>query len=138
MTLRLDGLRDAIAALDDIVELVLDEPLMRTVGPKIENAVRAGAIKHFEIVYEVAWKLMQRSLVGDAVPEAPATRRDLFRLAARNRLIHDFDLWWSYHEARNAPSHTYAAARADAILETLASFARDARLLLDALEARHA
>ncbi len=138
MSLRLEGLRDALAALDDVVELVHDGPLMRSVGPKMENAVKAGAVKHFEIVYEVSWKLMQRALVGDVVSEAPDTRRDLFRLAARNRLIDDFDQWRSYHDARNATAHTYGAARARAILERLPDFAHDARLLLETLEARSA
>ena len=110
---------------------------MRSVGPKMENAVKAGAVKHFEIVYEVSWKLIERWCMSC---EAPDTRRDLthgetISAGRRNRLIDDFDQWRSYHDARNATAHTYGAARARAILERLPDFAHDARLLLETLEA---
>ena len=40
------------------------------------------------------------------------TRRQLFRLAAENRLIADVDLWMQHHEARNATSHIYDEEKA--------------------------
>ena len=49
------------------------------------------------------WKLMARWLntyIGSGISDG-VTRRELFRLAAENRLIPDVDLWMLYHNARN-------------------------------------
>ena len=96
-------------------------------------------IQNFEVTYELSWKLMARWLnthiaagIADGV-----TRRQLFRLAAENRLISDVDLWMQHHEARNATSHIYNEEKAVQVYRATREFARDARLLLEALEARN-
>ena len=46
------------------------------------------------------------------------TRRELFRLAAENKLIVDVDLWMDFHQARNSASHIYDDEVAEATLAT--------------------
>ena len=100
--------------------------------------VRDATIQRFEYTYELSWKMIKRHLewAGDSNADS-LTRKDLFREAARVRLIEDADKWFEYHEARNRTSHTYDAEVAEEVYEAAKTFAIDARRLLTALEAHH-
>ena len=74
--------------------------------------------------------------VGAGIADG-VTRRQLFRLAAENRLISDVDQWMRHHEARNATSHIYDERRAKFVYRATRAFSRDARLLLESLEERN-
>ena len=65
------------------------------------------------------------------------TRRELFRLAAENRLIDDVEQWMRYHEARNLTSQIYQPEIAQRVYNIAHDFARDAARLLAAFEARN-
>ena len=65
------------------------------------------------------------------------SRRELFRLAAENRLINDVEQWMRYHEARNLTSHIYEPEIAARVYNIAHDFAPDAAQLLTALEARN-
>jgi nucleotidyltransferase substrate binding protein (TIGR01987 family) len=103
------------------------------------NAIKSGAIQHFEITYELCWKFIKRWLEVNISPTAAdgVARRELFRLAAENRLIADVDQWMRHHEARNLTSHTYDPVVAESVYQAAHDFARDSQRLLEALEARN-
>lgn len=104
------------------------------------DALHAGVIKHFEIVYELSWKLVQRWLKVNVSPEDalfPRTRRELFRIAAAQGLIADPACWFAFGDARNLTAHTYNPETAAAVYEEACRFAPEARALLDALEKRN-
>ena len=101
------------------------------------DAIRAGAIQHFEFTYELCWKFMQRWIsvnVGHNEAEHYRTRKDLFRLAARRGLIADPLPWFDYGDARNVTSHTYAEEKARLVYDTALRFVTDARDFLARLE----
>ncbi len=104
------------------------------------EAIRSGAIQHFEFTYELAWKFMRRQLAADigALTVDGISRRDLFRLAAEHGLIADVDTWFQYHVARNQASHTYQQSVAASVYSAGLRFTADAERLLAALEARNA
>ena len=104
------------------------------------EAIRSGVIQHFEFTYELSWKFLRRRLEQDIGRTSVdgISRRDLFRIAAENRLIEDVEDWFNYHLARNETSHTYDPAIAARVYATSLNFARDAALLLATLEARNA
>ena len=114
MPLELDSLRNSIATLRDLLAVSENDARMGQLTDVERNGIRSGVIQNFEVTYELSWKLMARWLntyVSPGVADG-VTRRQLFRLAAENRLISDVDLWMQHHEARNATTHIYDEANA--------------------------
>ena len=93
----------------------------------------------FEVAYELSWKMIKRWLkenIGaasvDGVPQ-----KELFRLAAENRLIADSERWMDYHKARNSTSHDYNEDSALNVFMEATEFVHDAKQLLKVLEERN-
>ena len=140
MALILDSFRGALSALRAVQTKSEDATLMAALDDIMRDAVRSGAIQHFEFTYELAWKFIKRRLeldLGRAAADG-LSRRDLFRLAAENGLIADVQTWFGYHLARNETSHTYNAAVASRVYAQSLAFTADAAALLAVLEARNA
>lgn len=139
MPLKLDSLRTTTQALADLLKSSEDDERMARFTETERNGIRAGVIQHFEVVYEVAWKLMRRWLNANVTPGIAdgVSRRQLYRLAAENGLITDMDVWMQYHEARNRTSHVYDGERARKVYQSTLTFAADAARLLRVLEARN-
>ncbi|WP_428485541.1 HI0074 family nucleotidyltransferase substrate-binding subunit [Rhodopila sp.] len=140
MPLILHSLRNAVTALRAVQAKSEDIPFMAAQDEITREVIRSGVIQHFEFTYELCWKFMRRRLEADIGRSSVdgLNRRDLFRIAAENRLIEDVENWFGYHQARNETSHTYDLAVAARVYATSLNFARDAALLLAELEARNA
>ena len=139
MPLVLDSLRSAVKALSELQAAAENVSRMEQLNEVEQRGIRAGVIQNFEITYELCWKLMDRWLsmnLGASAVDG-VTRRELFRLAAQQRLIADVDLWWQYHQARNITSHIYNEHKAESVYRAIGDFVQDARALLTALEARN-
>ena len=137
--LDLSSLEKAIASLVQLNERVSDEKFMSQQDQVVYLGLQAGLIQNLEFTYELCWKIIKRWLEVNVNPESVdgVTRRELFRLAAENRLIDDVDEWMNYHAARNLTSHQYCRALADETLTVIADFCRAAQRLLDNLKARN-
>lgn len=137
--LELDGFKKSVVALKSVLEKSNDQKLMGSLDAITQDAIKSGAIQHFEIAYELSWKFMKRWLEMNVSPTAVdgVTRRELFRLAAENRLIADVDAWMRHHEARNLTSHTYDPDVAERVYKAAHGFAHDVQKLLGALESRN-
>jgi nucleotidyltransferase substrate binding protein (TIGR01987 family) len=134
--LDLSNFEKAQLQLESVAERSKDEAFMAAQDEITRNAIRSGAIQHFEIVYELCWKFMRRWIRENRTPEEAdhaRTRKDLFRLAARCGLIRDPLTWFAYAEARNLSVHTYNQKEADAVYSLIEPFVRDARYLLERL-----
>jgi nucleotidyltransferase substrate binding protein (TIGR01987 family) len=140
MPLQLDSFRNALGALRAVQAKSEDVAFMAGLDAVTREAIRSGVIQHFEFTFELAWKFMRRQLEVDigrtSVDGIP--RRDLFRIAAENRLITDVDAWFQYHLARNQTSHTYDPPIAASVYTASLAFTSDAAALLAVLEARNA
>ena len=136
MSLQLDSLVKSIEGLERSIKTAnrvdeSDEDLLET--------VRAGVIQHFEVAYEQSWKMIKRWFkenIGAASVDG-VTQRNLFRLAAENRLIADAERWMEYHTARNSTTHTYDEDAAEIVFAEATEFVHDAKYLLKMLEARN-
>ena len=110
MALELSGLKQAIASLAQAIHLAKNMP------DNIEfDIVRDSVIQRFEYTYELSWKLLQRWIKVNVSPEEsdPRTKKDLFRLAAKKKMIADPTAWFGFAEARNTVAHTYNEDKAD-------------------------
>ena len=139
MTLQLVSLGKSLSALAGVLAVSGNDERMGQLTDVERVAIRAGVVQHFEITYELCWKLIARWLnanislgIADGV-----TGRQLFRLAAENRLINDVERWMRHHEGRNATSHIYDFDKAEAVYVATVDFVHDARALFRALEARN-
>jgi nucleotidyltransferase substrate binding protein (TIGR01987 family) len=137
MTLDLSSYRKAVASLEALLARTTDDGFMARLDEVGQQGMRAGVIQHFEFTYELAWKFVRRWIAINRSPEQadPRSRKDLFRLAAREGLVADPEPWFEYGEARNLTSHTYDEATAERIYAVAVRFVADARDLLARLEA---
>ncbi|MCC6158190.1 MAG: nucleotidyltransferase substrate binding protein [Deltaproteobacteria bacterium] len=139
MPLELENLKNAVEALGKVIAKSEDGVFMSGLDDVARNAVKSGVIQHFEFTYELCWKFIKRWLetnIAHAVADG-VTRRELFRMAAENRLIDDVERWMRHHDARNRTSHTYDPNTAENVWLAARDFAGDARGLLAALTARN-
>ncbi len=89
---------------------------------------KAGAIQAFEICYELSWKTMKRILSYRGI-EANSPR-EVFRLAAREKLINELDKWFEFIEKRNLTTHVYNLKIAEEIFVFLPSFFQELDLFI--------
>ncbi|MGH8772639.1 MAG: HI0074 family nucleotidyltransferase substrate-binding subunit [Burkholderiales bacterium] len=76
--------------------------------------VRDGVIQRFEIAMDLSWKLLQRALkdMYQVDEGAVLSKRDIFRQAAKQRLLEDTESWFGHYEARNKTSYIYDSEEA--------------------------
>ena len=102
------------------------------------ETTRSGVVQNFEVAYEQSWKVLRRWMMhylGISDPEI-TQRRQLYRLAAKNSLIDDVEIWWDFHAARNLTSHTYNEAIALEVAAMARKFDIACAQLIKALAAR--
>ena len=102
--------------------------------PGLREQLRNSVIQCFEFTYELSWKMLKRHL--EATEASPpsldlATFQSLIRLGnARGLLRSDWSQWRTYRQARTDSSHTYDAAKAEAVFAIAPDFLQEARALL--------
>lgn len=139
MPLELGSLKNAVGTLNGVLGKSDDGEFMRGLDEITRNAIKFGAIHNFTVAYELCWKLIKLWLETNISPTTAegVTRRQLFRLAAENRLIADVDRWMRHHDARSLTFLMYEPAIAEGVYLAVHDFARDAQRLLEALEVRN-
>ena len=139
MPLKIDHLKKSLDALVEVLAVSEDNERMIQLSHFERIAIRAGVVQHFEMTYELCWKLMARWLEENVSPDIAkgVTRRQLFRIAAEYGLIHDVDEWVKYNESRNDTTHIYDYERAELVYESIGKFIHDARDLVHFLETRN-
>ncbi len=79
------------------------------------DQLKAGAIQSFEFCFELSWKTLKKILQKKGI-EANSPR-DIFRLAAKEKMISDAKKWFVFLEKRNHTVHCYdESIREDVIL----------------------
>ena len=135
----LTPLEKALTSFLRLYARIADEKFMSQQDDVIRLGLEAGLIQNFEFTYELSWKAIKRWLENNISPDVAdgVTRRELFRMAAENRLILDVDEWMTYHAARNEASHRYGMEIAQEVMAVLSDFGRAAQQLLARLQERN-
>jgi len=134
MALDLSSFKKAISSLENALTVYTASASLSR-SDQERDVLRAGVIQNFEFTYELSWKFMKRWLEINVSPTIDgSTRKELFRIAAENRLIDKVEAWMQYHQSRNETSHTYDTATAEEIYTSAVPFLKDAKALLGALE----
>ncbi|MBF0182663.1 MAG: nucleotidyltransferase substrate binding protein [Magnetococcales bacterium] len=139
-SLDLGSLRNAVASLEDGLEVVSDGEWFNRQSAKVQNTLVAGVIQNFEFVYELSIKMIKRQIeIESASPnEVDETNfREVLRVAAEKGLIVDVEAWFQYRKMRNLSSHTYDHDKARQVYQETLKFIGDARSLLKRLESRN-
>jgi nucleotidyltransferase substrate binding protein (TIGR01987 family) len=126
--LNLEPLEKAISQLKSGIEQ------SRTVSDN--DLLRDGVIQRFEYTMDLSWKMIQRYLkhIVQVDESVLRTKKDLFREAARLRLITNVEAWFGYYESRNETSHIYNSQIAESVFAQAELFLPDAIRLLEELK----
>jgi nucleotidyltransferase substrate binding protein (TIGR01987 family) len=107
---RFDSYKNALATLERIVsitgERLLSEP------------ETLGLIQAFEFTHELAWKLFKDYYEEKGFQNVVGSK-DATRLAFRENLIENGEVWMQMITSRNHSSHTYDGATADEIAQSV-------------------
>ena len=115
-------LERAVATLEDALK-----------RPPNNDLERDGVIQRFEYSFELSWKTVRRCLVAMGRPDVSASPKPIIREAAKEGFIANPAEWIEFMEFRNAASHVYNEAQAQAVYEAAKAFPECARSLLSAL-----
>lgn len=102
----------------------------------ITEMYRDSVIKRFEYTYELAWKLMQKSLFDDygVANIKNVGRKDMFRHASQVGLLDDVQAWFTFHESRNKTTLVYDVVQLQEILNALHNFSAQCHFTLKRLK----
>jgi len=127
-----------LSSLENALKQLEDGLQEAGLNPKSE-IIRDGVIQRFAYSMDLCWKTIQRYLkIIAQIDEASIrTKKDLFREAARLKLITDVESWFEHYEARNQTSHTYNKGTAKMVFDRVAVFLPDAKILLESLRDAH-
>ncbi|MFO1225809.1 HI0074 family nucleotidyltransferase substrate-binding subunit [Roseateles sp.] len=132
MVLDLSALRSATAQLER--SLAYAHSPQALADPGLREQLRNSVIQCFEFTYELSWKTLKRHLeqMSASPAEVDATGfADLIRLGNERGLLRsDWSRWKVYRQARNESSHTYDAAKAEAVFALAPDFLAEAQALL--------
>lgn len=109
---RFDNYQRALSALQEAVELSQQRSLS-----KLEQQ---GLIQGFEFTHELAWKTLKDFLDYRGVSGVIGSR-DAAKIAFREGLVVDGEIWMEMLKSRNLTSHTYVEAVANDIAEKIMS-----------------
>lgn len=107
---RFDNYQRALSALQEAVELTQQRALT-----KLEQQ---GLIQGFEFTHELAWKTLKDFLDYRGVSGVIGSR-DAARVAFREGLVADGDIWMEMLKSRNLTSHTYREEVANDIADKI-------------------
>lgn len=121
----LNELDRAIKSLSEAI-ILHDQAKVKSVEQK---AFRDACIQRFEYTLELSWKISMKVL-GSTIHAAKPAVRDM----ARNNLISDPSLWFSFIDARNNTSHSYDEEIAEKVFGSIKSFLPEVQALFLTLE----
>jgi len=120
----LTNLIRSINSLEKLFQRVNDVDFIAQQDEVVRLGLQAGLIQNLEFTYALCWKNIKRWIEQNLQPDEAdgVTRRELYRIAAENKLIDDVDLWMDFHQARNETSHRYDAVLVVEVMQIIGAF----------------
>jgi nucleotidyltransferase substrate binding protein (TIGR01987 family) len=138
MPLDFSPLANAIAQLEKSLGYAHSPAAVADAG--LREQLRNSVIQCFEFTYELSWKMLKRYLEETEASPADmdlSTFQMLIRLGNERGLLRsNWHLWKTYRQARTDSTHTYDAAKAEAVFSIAPDFLEEARALLHTLTQR--
>jgi nucleotidyltransferase substrate binding protein (TIGR01987 family) len=109
----------------------LEAAVKLTEQRELSDLETQGLIQGFEYTHELAWKTLKNFLEAQGIVNLYGSR-DTTRVAFRNGLIENGEVWMDMVDKRNLTSHTYDEELAAQVVTTICStyFAEFERLLV--------
>lgn len=110
-------------------------------GSVLYELYRSACVKEFEIIIELAGKLLKKALrpyhASHSQVEA-LVYKDVFRAAAQHGLLSmpEAERWLTYRDSRNNTAHDHGAGFAEAAITFLPRFVADAAALAQLLHGK--
>lgn len=98
-----------------------------------DEFVADSIIQRFEYTYELSWKTLKRYFIENQNTEEFHVK-NLWREAAKQGLIKNPEIWFEFHKARNATSHTYNKKVAATVIAQAEKFSSELPDLIQKLE----
>lgn len=140
MSLGYTPLGNAIAQLEKSLSYAHSPAALA--DPGLREQLRNSVIQCFEFTYELCWKMIKRYLEETEANPADidlSTFQNLIRLGNERALLRsDWRQWKTYRQARTDSSHTYDAAKAEAVFAIAPDFLAEAQALMQELTRRSA
>lgn len=130
--MNLQTFSDALARLGAMLEQHAHADLFPAL---IQEAVQESLLQRFEYTLEIAWKSAKRYLVECEGYDKEMGPKTVVRLCSELGLL-DAENWLLYMQARQNIAHDYSRQKAEAVLEMVSDFYREAHSLYAALDAR--
>lgn len=123
--LDLISFENVVASLKEALDAQAREP---------ENGfILDSCIQRFEYTYELSWKMLKRFLETTGATPGEVDEMafaDLIRAGSeKGLLLHGWDRWKAYREARGTTSHTYNRKKAMEVFSQIPAFYEEARHL---------
>jgi len=107
---RFSNFQSALQTMTEAVELTKRRPLSRL--------EQQGLIQGFEFTHELAWNVLKDYLEAQGFIQIVGSK-NASRIAFRNELISDGEVWMDMIKARNLSSHTYNTETAEEIVDDI-------------------
>jgi len=106
--------------------------LLEAVNTDEEELLRDGCIQRFEYTFELCWKTLKKVLSYRGI--YASSPREIFRLSAKESLIGDPNIWFSFLEKRNMTTHIYEAGVAEEVYDVIPEFLISLATLINKLK----
>lgn len=94
---------------------------------------KTAASKAFEYCYELSWKMLKRILNKRGIEDINSPKV-IFREAAKDGLIEDPEVWFSFQRQRNLAAHTYDDENLEAVVSEFDHFSAELAKLVNTLK----
>jgi nucleotidyltransferase substrate binding protein (TIGR01987 family) len=96
------------------------------------NYEKAGAVKAFEVCFELVYPTLRRVIKLRGI-QVPTPVKEVFRKAGEEGLIDNVETWLEFKDKRDDTAHSYDGQIATDVIDVLPSFIHELDLLIEGL-----